>query len=347
MDTQKFGPPLALSLAIASVLSPGLAGAQSSLQVYSDDFGGPNQSAPAGATRDTVISMSVPRLHAVIARLRVVEGILGSHPIPPHRHPHTHPTRTITIILTDPDTGVPETVDASVDESGQVTVPSRRGISFMVDTVAMANTLHTTTLADGTEVTIGVPGAGAYGSGVQGGQGNGGYEGNTYGGWGGSEGGGFSPDGNSADGGHTDSAGFGVACFAAGAKVAMADGTWRAVEDLVPGDQVRSPDGAVAITRIYADAAEKSWVTVNGEEMLVTASHPVSTQRGFVPTGALRAGDAIDLEAGGVLLVESVRSVRETRPNFNLETLGHSPYWVDGVLFGSYASPRSPESVEE
>ena len=158
MDTQKFGPPLALSLAIASVLSPGLAGAQSSLQVYSDDFGGPNQSAPAGATRDTVISMSVPRLHAVIARLRVVEGILGSHPIPPHRHPHTHPTRTITIILTDPDTGVSETVDASVDESGQVTVASRPGLSFSMD-VAAPTSLQTVTMPDGRQVTIEVPAA--------------------------------------------------------------------------------------------------------------------------------------------------------------------------------------------
>ena len=158
MDTQKFGPPLALSLAIASVLSPGLAGAQSSLQVYSDDFGGPNQSAPAGATRDTVISMSVPRLHAVIARLRVVEGILGSHPIPPHEHPHTHPTRTITIILTDPDTGVPETVDASVDESGQVTVASRPGLSFSMD-VAAPTSLQTVTMPDGRQVTIEVPAA--------------------------------------------------------------------------------------------------------------------------------------------------------------------------------------------
>ena len=118
MDTRKLGSPLALALAIASVLHPGAAQAQSSLQVYSDDFGGPNQSAPTGAARDTVISMGVPRLHAVIARLRVVEGILGSHPIPPHRHPHTHPTRVITIIID----GVPE--QGSVDTSP--TSPTQR-----------------------------------------------------------------------------------------------------------------------------------------------------------------------------------------------------------------------------
>ena len=90
MDTGKLG--LLLAFALASVLHPGASHAQSSLRVYSDDFGGPNQSAPAGAVRDTSISMGVPRLHAVVARLRRVENILDSHPIPPHGHGgHTHP----------------------------------------------------------------------------------------------------------------------------------------------------------------------------------------------------------------------------------------------------------------
>ena len=86
MDTGKLG------LLLAFALASGASHAQSSLRVYSDDFGGPNQSAPAGAVRDTSISMGVPRLHAVVARLRGVENILASHPIPPHGHGgHTHP----------------------------------------------------------------------------------------------------------------------------------------------------------------------------------------------------------------------------------------------------------------
>ena len=163
MDTQKFGPPLALSLAIASVLSPGLAGAQSSLQVYSDDFGGPNQSAPGGATRDTVISMSVPRLHAVIARLRVVEGILGSHPIPPHRHPHTHPVVIIPIIVD----GVPE--QGSVDASGQVTVASLPGWSYAADSgdfTALSVTVNSDGTVTVTDVPTTPPGLPGYGPGA-------------------------------------------------------------------------------------------------------------------------------------------------------------------------------------
>ena len=156
MDTPAFGPKLALPLAIASVLHLGAAQAQSSLQVYSDNFGGPNQSAPAGATRDTVISMSVPRLHAVLARLRRVENILATHPIPPHDHPHTHPVKIVTIIID----GVPE--QASVDTSGQVTVASRPGLSFNVDTVA-PGTLVTVMGPNNRPVTFEVPADGTRG----------------------------------------------------------------------------------------------------------------------------------------------------------------------------------------
>ena len=155
MDTPAFGPKLALAAAIASALHLGVAAAQSSLQVYSDNFGGPNQSAPAGATRDTVISMSVPRLHAVLARLRRVENILATHPIPPHDHSHTHPVRTITIIIHPPE-GPPETVEATVDASGQLTVASKPGLSFNVDTVESGK-LITVLGPNGRPVTFEVP----------------------------------------------------------------------------------------------------------------------------------------------------------------------------------------------
>ena len=88
--------PHRLATAMAIILGTAGAGAseaeaQSRLNVYSSDFGGPNQPAPSGAARDTVISMGVPRLHAIMRDLRAIEQDLNTHDIPPHGHPHSHP----------------------------------------------------------------------------------------------------------------------------------------------------------------------------------------------------------------------------------------------------------------
>ena len=64
----------------------------SRLTVYSSDFGGKNQPAPTGATRDTTINTGIPRLHALHRRLLAIQTTLGSHGMPAHGHPpHTHP----------------------------------------------------------------------------------------------------------------------------------------------------------------------------------------------------------------------------------------------------------------
>ena len=80
----------AIALIVAGAATALPAEAQSSLPVYSSDFGGPNSAAPAGASRDTVIAMGVPRLQAVHSRLLEVRRILQTHSIPAHDHPHSH-----------------------------------------------------------------------------------------------------------------------------------------------------------------------------------------------------------------------------------------------------------------
>ena len=79
----------AVALIVAGAASPPAA-AQSPLQVYSSDWGGPNSAAPSGATRDTVIAVGVPRLRAVHRRLLAVQSALSNHGIPAHDHPHSH-----------------------------------------------------------------------------------------------------------------------------------------------------------------------------------------------------------------------------------------------------------------
>ena len=105
--------PNRLAAAMAIILgTAGANEASSQLQVYSDDFGGPNQAAPSGASRDTVISMGVPRLHAMMRELRAIEQDLNTHDIPPHGHPpHSHPPPP----PVDQDTGDQDT-DGDTDQ---------------------------------------------------------------------------------------------------------------------------------------------------------------------------------------------------------------------------------------
>ena len=80
----------AIALIVAGAATALPAEAQSSLPVYSSDFGGPNSAAPSGAARDTYIDMGVPRLQTVHRRLLEVRRLLQTHAIPDHDHPHSH-----------------------------------------------------------------------------------------------------------------------------------------------------------------------------------------------------------------------------------------------------------------
>lgn len=132
---------------------PAEAQAPPRLDVYSDDFGGPNRPAPPGATRDTVFSMEVPQLRQVHRILLRVQGILSGHSHPPHSHPHAHgpcvPIRRATI------DGDPIT-DVSTGPDGRVTVTTSRGYSFSADSGDLT-ALETVTDGRGNRYTIEVP----------------------------------------------------------------------------------------------------------------------------------------------------------------------------------------------
>ena len=106
----------------------------------------------------------------------------------------------------------------------------------------------------------------------------------------------------------------------------------------MPGDLVTSPAGPVSVTVVYADSFLKSWVSLNGEPAFVTATHSVFTTLGVKLAGALVPGDELHLEDGATLVLHSVDITVKAEPNVNIETLGHVPYYVEGIQFGSYPS---------
>ena len=88
--------PLAAAVAIILVgASVGPAGAQTRLDVYSDDFSGGSMAPPSSAVRDTGINMHIPRLHAIRDGIAALRAELGSHSHDPHTHrPHLHISTT-------------------------------------------------------------------------------------------------------------------------------------------------------------------------------------------------------------------------------------------------------------
>ena len=125
-------------------------------------------------------------------------------------------------------------------------------------------------------------------------------------------------------------------CFRPDALVRLADGRELPAGDVRLGDELLSPEGAAPVVSLYQDAREKPWVSVNGRAPFFTGSHPVVTQRGEVPGASLRPGDVLTLAGGVAEVVRTVDVVRLAQPNVNVETEGSRPYFVNGVLFGSY-----------
>ena len=135
-------------------------------------------------------------------------------------------------------------------------------------------------------------------------------------------------------------------CFSPEALVRLSDGSSVRVGDIELGASLLSSGGrSVRVVALYRDSFAKSWIAFNGEPAFVTSGHPVSTARGFVPAGELVPGDTVHLESNRTMLLETVSASLESKANVNLETEDHRPYYVNGILFGSY--PSYPDAVAE
>ncbi len=85
-------------------------------------------------------------------------------------------------------------------------------------------------------------------------------------------------------------------CLAAGTPIRMADGTQKAIEDLVRGDQVAGPDGArreVQSTVIARHRGKVLGLTFDGGRLVLSHNHPVRTPSGLQKAEWLEVGDEV------------------------------------------------------
>ena len=127
----------------------------------------------------------------------------------------------------------------------------------------------------------------------------------------------------------------GSACFVAGTEVLLADGTSKAIEDVVIGDLVLAADAETGETQAkpvvdtYVHEDVETWqVETSSGTVTSTAEHPFWVEgRGWTPVRELEPGDKlVDAEGVRVELV-SVTSTGQTARvhNLNVEDL-HSYY---------------------
>jgi hypothetical protein len=134
------------------------------------------------------------------------------------------------------------------------------------------------------------------------------------------------------------------ACFPAGTRVTMADGTDKPIERVVAGDLVRSPDpatGAMGVARVveakvHPAALSRAGLVVVDGTLRATRNHPIWVNGSVVEIEQLRAGDQIVVADGrGAAVTRRVSKVA-LEPGgmvtFDLVLSGGAYYFAGGVM---------------
>jgi|GEM_PF-4430106 len=144
-------------------------------------------------------------------------------------------------------------------------------------------------------------------------------------------------------------------CVAAGSLVTMADGSSKAIEQVVNGDRVLSrPDGPVLAVRGTVSGDDPAMIEIdaeNGDGVQVTGTHPVITSHGPVMARDLRPGDRL-ITATGDTMVVAVQARPAARVyNLQLGAIDTAPipapdkttFIANGILVGDLMMQRDGE----
>jgi hypothetical protein len=139
-------------------------------------------------------------------------------------------------------------------------------------------------------------------------------------------------------------------CFVAGTPVTMANGSGKAIEQIVPGEVVLTLD--LESRALVAGHVERTFVRPHADRLIVvngslvaTANHPFYTSHGWIRAEALEVGDSlirgrdVDPASGARFEVEPAQVHQlMMRPGsvttYNLEIAVHHNYFAGGLLVG-------------
>jgi len=120
-------------------------------------------------------------------------------------------------------------------------------------------------------------------------------------------------------------------CFLAGTSVWMADGSRKAIEEVVVGDMVASHDFtsgrriASPVTKLHR-AAAPDYIDLDG--LLVTGRHPFAVGHDlWKPAAELGAGDVVQ-GGNGAIQIGNAHAIHQATDVFNLRVEGTHNYYV-------------------
>jgi hypothetical protein len=141
-------------------------------------------------------------------------------------------------------------------------------------------------------------------------------------------------------------------CFTAGTQIEMADGSFKAIQDVKVGDSLRSALGGISrVEKRFIIKHSGLKFSFNGGKFFTTSSHPFLTESGWkslepsisakenpgLKVTLFKAGDVI-LTKNGSLRIHTVESVMNDERVYNFKTDGDHTYLADGYKVHNVAS---------
>ncbi|MCD6237542.1 MAG: hypothetical protein J7K13_06300 [Thermoplasmata archaeon] len=143
-------------------------------------------------------------------------------------------------------------------------------------------------------------------------------------------------------------------CFLAGTKIVMADGSFKNIEDVMVGDEVRSYDAENGkwsigkVREIFHHAPEEmtDYYLILNHDLRVTPNHPVYVDGKWKNAGELRVGDVWDGN-----LITSIERIYKKVPTYNIEVEPYHTYTIvweknkEAIVHNANGGKESPIPV--
>jgi len=142
-------------------------------------------------------------------------------------------------------------------------------------------------------------------------------------------------------------------CFLAGTRIAMADGSYKNIENIKVGDMVKSYDVTnkrlerARVTKLYHHSKDEmsDYYLIINKSLGVTPNHPLHINGRWGHAEDAKVGDLLFGMDGSNVSITSIEKVFQQTPTYNLEIEGQETYFVNGVLALQKIAAVSMEAV--